>query len=83
MDQQIKEFLILGWIKENGDGTLTLPEEPLFLRYHKFFKDLSQSVIDSYFIISLVMNEMLESTRTQERSELVNQIHISIQEIFN
>lgn len=73
----------LGWLYQNSDGTLSLPKDPLFLQYHNFFKDLSQSVIDSYYIVSLVLAEMHANSKNQERNEVVDLIHYSVQEIFN
>lgn len=91
LDQQIKmedvqaqlnESVKRKWYVLNSDGTYSLPKDRLFLQYHDFFKNLSQSYIDSYFVVALTLQRMMQAGCVMEQQKLVNEIHIAVQEIF-
>jgi hypothetical protein len=80
---QLEDSVKRKWYVLNSDGTFSLPKDTLFIQYHQFFKNLSQSYIDSYLIVALTLSAMGQVGGVMEQRSLVNEIHIAIQEIFH
>lgn len=83
VENQMNEAVKRNWYLRNPDGSFSLPHDDLSLQYHSFFKNLSQSYIDAYYVVALTLSEMMEGRQVIELSKLVNEIHIAVQEIFN
>ena len=63
----------------DSQGTISLPENP---EVTLFLKNLVQPYLDSYCIVLIVLNDLMDRFSGIEQSKLVNEIHVGIQEIF-
>jgi len=68
--------------EQNPDGTFSLSSDKLCQQRYYFFKDLCQPFIDSYLVVAMTINDMMQAGRVIEQSKFVTEIHIGVQEIF-
>ena len=72
-----------GWYTMNSEGSFSLSDNPLSMQIHELFRSLLQSYIDSYLIVGVAINALMETGIVIEKNKIVNELHICIQEIFH
>lgn len=57
-ENTIEDFINRQWLVLNKDGSISLPTNELYLDYFNLMKDLSQSYIDAYYLVGLVLKDI-------------------------
>jgi len=73
---------VRGWFLKNENGTYSLPNNAEGIKNYQLFKSLLQTYIDSYLIVGMTVNGLMETSVIIEQTKLVNELHVGVQEIY-
>lgn len=82
LDGYLKTVSAIGFITIEGEELVIKRMSKEIMNQLKYFRELLQNLVDSYYVVLVAVNEMMEKGIFFQLNQIVSNLHSSIQEMY-
>lgn len=82
LDSYLKNVSNLGFLQIDNQEIIIKRMSKEIMNQLKYFRELLQNLIDSYYVVMVAINEVMEKGNNFQLDQVVSNLHQSIQEMY-
>lgn len=82
LDEYLKQVSNLNFISLEGDEVIIKRMNKEIMNQLKYFREMLQNLVDSYYVVLVAVNEVMQNGQFFQLNQIVGNLHKSIQEIY-